>query len=101
MSLLLAKTSRLTDLQQEFAKTGRTVEDYVVPNVFTLDCSPFVKAEDIRADEDMVDYNGHGTAVASVAGGITQGVASRANLKIVKFRNAATARSPGEHGFGE
>jgi subtilisin family serine protease len=39
----------------------------------------------------MTDYNGHGTAVASVAGGITQGVASGANLVIIKFRNAATS----------
>ena len=37
----------------------------------------------------MTDYNGHGTAVASVAGGISQGVASQANLVIIKFRNAA------------
>lgn len=39
----------------------------------------------------MTDYNGHGTAVASVAGGITQGVASQANLVVIKFRNAAAA----------
>jgi subtilisin family serine protease len=41
----------------------------------------------------MTDYNGHGTAVASVAGGISQGVASQANLVIIKFRNAA-AQAP-------
>jgi hypothetical protein len=39
----------------------------------------------------MTDYNGHGTLVASVAGGINQGVASGANLVIIKFRNAATS----------
>lgn len=43
----------------------------------------------------MTDYNGHGTAVASVAGGIKQGVASEANLVIVKFRNAAAQANVG------
>lgn len=74
---------------QEFAATGRTVNDYVVPNAFTLEASPFVGPNDILSPEDMTDYNGHGTAVASVAGGISQGVASQANLVIIKFRNAA------------
>jgi hypothetical protein len=77
----------------EFAATGRTVDEYVVPNDLTLLISPFVDETDIFAAEDMTDYNGHGTAVASVAGGITQGVASQANLVIVKFRNAATRPS--------
>jgi subtilisin family serine protease len=65
------------------------VDEYVVPNAFTLQASPFVGPNDILSPEDMTDYNGHGTAVASVAGGITQSVASQANLVIVKFRNAA------------
>lgn len=75
---------------EEFAATGRTVDDYVVPNDLTLSVSPFVTQDDVFAPEDLTDYNGHGTAVASVAGGIKQGVASEANLVIVKFRNAAT-----------
>lgn len=75
---------------QEFDRTGRVVDEYVVPNEFTLGSSPFIGPNDVFAPEDMEDHNGHGTAVASVAGGITQGVASQANLKIVKFRNAAT-----------
>jgi subtilisin family serine protease len=62
-----------------------------VPNALTLSISPFVADDDILAPEGMTDYNGHGTAVASVAGGITQGVASGANLVIIKFRNAATS----------
>ena len=65
------------------------MDDYVVPNAFTLEASPFVGPNDILSPEDMTDYNGHGTAVASVAGGISQGVASQANLVIIKFRNAA------------
>jgi subtilisin family serine protease len=81
---------------QEFAATGRTVDSYVVPNALTLSVSPFVASDDVLAPEDMTDYNGHGTAVASVAGGITQGVASGANLVIVKFRNAATQSKVGK-----
>ena len=77
---------------QEFAANGRTVESYCVPNVFTLDVSEFVKPDDIKAPADMTDHNGHGTGVASIAGGVTQGVASQANLYIVKFRNAAADR---------
>lgn len=41
------------------------------------------------APNDLTDYSGHGTHVASVAGGMIHGVASNANLVIVKFRNAA------------
>lgn len=67
------------------------MRDYVVPNAFTLQCSPHVRPEDTLAPEDMTDYNGHGTAVASIAGGVTRGVASQADLVIVKFRNAAAA----------
>ena len=74
----------------EFAATGRTVDEYVVSNGLTLEISQSYEETDILAAEDMTDYNGHGMTVASVAGGITQGVASEANLVIVKFRNAAT-----------
>lgn len=81
----------LTEIQ-EFAANGRTVRDYVVPNAFTLQCSPFIGPDDRLAPEDMTDYNGHGTAVASVAGGVNQGVASQADLVIIKFRNAAATR---------
>ena len=42
------------------------------------------------APQDITDYNGHGTSIASLAGGVVHGVASKANLVIVKFRNAAT-----------
>ncbi|GAB7326239.1 hypothetical protein MBLNU13_g10227t1 [Cladosporium sp. NU13] len=80
---------------QEFAATGRTVDDYVVPNAFTLSASPFVSDRDTLSPEDMTDYNGHGTAVASVAGGNSQGVASQANMVIIKFRNAAAQAGVG------
>lgn len=51
------------------------------------------------APEDITDYDGHGTAVASVAGGRVHGVASKANLVIVKFRNAALAPLASKNGF--
>jgi subtilisin family serine protease len=73
------------------------VDSYVVPNAFTLSVSEFVGPQDTLSPEDMTDYNGHGTAVASVAGGITQGVASQANLVIIKFRNAAAAAGIGRN----
>jgi subtilisin family serine protease len=37
----------------------------------------------------MTDINGHGTMVASVAAGYVSGVASKANLVVVKMRNSA------------
>jgi subtilisin family serine protease len=58
----------------------------VVPNALTLRLEP---DQSLWADENIFDWNGHGTAVASVAAGKTHGVASNANLVIVKFRNAA------------
>lgn len=67
----------------------------MVPNAFTLSASPFVSDQDTLSPEDMTDYNGHGTAVASVAGGISQGVASQANMVIIKFRNAAAQAGVG------
>jgi subtilisin family serine protease len=73
------------------------VDSYVVPNAFTLRASEFVGDQDTLSPEDMTDYNGHGTAVASVAGGVTQGVASQANLVIIKFRNAAAAFGVGRN----
>lgn len=60
-----------------------------MPNAFTLGVSPFVGENDQLAPEDMTDWNGHGTSVFSVAGGVNKGVASGANFVVVKFRNAA------------
>ena len=36
-------------------------------------------------------YEGHGTCVASVAGGNTLGVSSKVNLVLIKYTNAAKA----------
>jgi subtilisin family serine protease len=73
------------------------VDDYVVPNAFTLEASPFVGDQDTLSPEDMTDYGGHGTMVASVAGGMKQGVAPQANLVIIKFRNAAAQAGIGRN----
>ena len=73
------------------------MDEYVVPNAFTLSASPFVSDQDTLSPEDMTDYNGHSTAVASVAGGISQGVASQANMVIIKFRNAAAQATVGRN----
>ena len=73
------------------------MDEYVVPNAFTLSASPFVSDQDTLSPEDMTDYNGHSTAVASVAGGISQGVASQANIVIIKFRNAAAQATVGRN----
>jgi len=60
-----------------------------VPNDLTL--KPLGIKESDQAPEDMTDYHekGHGTGVAGVVAGKIRGVASKANLFIVKFRNAA------------
>lgn len=49
-----------------------------------------------QAPEDITDHNGHGTSVASVAVGVSRGVASKANLVAVKIRNAA--KNPARQG---
>lgn len=41
------------------------------------------------APEDITDYDGHGNLVASVAAGEKHGVASNANLFLIKVKNAA------------
>jgi subtilisin family serine protease len=42
----------------------------------------------------IASYEGHGTSVASVAGGINLGVASNADLILVKYQNAARTTGP-------
>jgi subtilisin family serine protease len=59
----------------------------VVDNRYTLAALGIDSA--LWAPQDMFDYTGHGTHVSSVAGGMVHGVASKANLVIVKFRNGA------------
>ncbi|KAF2721518.1 hypothetical protein K431DRAFT_346376 [Polychaeton citri CBS 116435] len=68
--------------------TGRrgTISTMVVPNRLTLAMESDTTS---WAAEDISDISGHGTAVASVAGGAKHGVASRANLVLVKLRNSA------------
>lgn len=59
--------------------------------MFTLDPLPGVRdqPDDQKAPQDNTDYTGHGTKVASIAAGKNLGVASKANLVVVKIKNAA------------
>ncbi|KAF1980799.1 hypothetical protein K402DRAFT_265780 [Aulographum hederae CBS 113979] len=79
---------------EDFALNGRKVDSYVVPNTETLPGIP----EDLQAPEDMTDYKNHGTGVASVAGGLRYGVASKANLCLIKISNCA--KNPQNPGSG-
>lgn len=73
--------------------SGRTVETHVVPRRMTLAKERNTALWPL-ADE-ITDHNGHGTTVASVAGGVTHGVASKANLVLVKFKEwARNANKP-------
>jgi hypothetical protein len=72
---------------QEFDASDREVRDFVVPNRHTL--AGLDLRDDQKGPEDMTDINGHGTMVASIAAGYISGVASKANLVVVKMRNSA------------
>lgn len=51
------------------------------------------------APQDNTDYTGHGTKVASIAVGKYHGVASKANLVVVKIKNAAINSENRASGF--
>jgi hypothetical protein len=72
----------------DLAANGRSIREHVVPNALTLGHTNV--PEDRWHPQDITDISvvGHGTGVASVAGGVNQGVAPRADLVLVKFRNA-------------
>jgi hypothetical protein len=82
---------------QEFDASNREVRDFCVESAYTLNpflvgrTPPGVNPDDLKAPDNMDDVlpGGHGTLVASVAAGSSKGVASLANLVVVKFRNAA------------
>jgi subtilisin family serine protease len=76
----------------DFDASEREVRDYTVPNSLTLGGIRPSLPESFWGPEDMSDISGHGTQVASIAAGYTHGVASLANLVVVKFRN--WARNP-------
>ncbi|KUM65355.1 hypothetical protein ACN42_g1691 [Penicillium freii] len=69
---------------RDLASTDRKVETYVVPNDLTLLGVP----KNQRKPEDLTDWGRHGTSVASVAGGVIRGVASKADLYLVKYKSA-------------
>ncbi|KAF9876860.1 hypothetical protein CkaCkLH20_05706 [Colletotrichum karsti] len=84
---------------QELARGPRSVEAWFIGNKAVLEGNSYYKAENL-APEDTEDYSwagqvrlGHGSAVACVAGGRSLGVASNANLYLVKHKGAAKQRS--------
>jgi hypothetical protein len=73
----------------EFDASEREVRDFAITNRYTLDPIMPPIPDEMKAPQDMTDINGHGTIVASITAGYTNGVASLANLVVVKFRNSA------------
>lgn len=69
---------------QDLRYSGRRVTTYVVPNDEML---PGVAPEN-HGPEDISDVTDHGTRVACVAGGRYLGVASNADLHLIKFKNS-------------
>ncbi|KAK1840808.1 tri m 2 allergen [Colletotrichum chrysophilum] len=87
---------------QELAPGSRKVKDYYVKNENAVDLSKV--ALDKLAPDNSEDYFhdgqrriGHGTSVACVAGGTTLGVASNADLYLLKWK-AAQKRNNGSYG---
>lgn len=72
-------------LELALGNSGRTVSWHYLPDSVTLGTTPI----DDRTPEDIRTYSGHGTHIASIAAGHTHGVASNANLVLVKHKNAA------------
>ncbi|KAI4656032.1 hypothetical protein J4E93_000748 [Alternaria ventricosa] len=72
---------------QEFDASEREVRDFTVANRYTF--AGIGLTPDQQGPEDMTDVTGHGTMVASIAAGYVSGVASKANLVVVKMRNWA------------
>lgn len=89
---------------QEFRSSRRNILTYVVPNAFTLKALTKEEySEGWRYADEVIDDNvprghdlGHGSAVACVAGGYTYGVASNANLYLIKMRNYYVNAMTGE-----
>ncbi|KAJ5901605.1 Subtilisin-like protease 6 [Penicillium taxi] len=66
----------------------RKVTHYVVDNEKTLPLDSSLTDASWRKPSDITDWGDHGTSVACVAGGLVYGVASKANLHLVKAKNA-------------
>lgn len=88
-TIYIIDTGYTPDAPDFAQKAPNTIRAYTVPNILTLGALYPDPAE--QAPEDMTDYGNswHGTGIASLAGGAVRGVASKATLAIVKFRNAA------------
>ncbi|KAI9704528.1 MAG: hypothetical protein M1820_005602 [Bogoriella megaspora] len=70
---------------------GRRIETYIVPNSLTLPTlGKFGATYDLDSDQIMFDSTDYGTKVASAAAGVNNGVASNANLFLIKAKNSAT-----------
>ncbi|KAH0443117.1 tri m 2 allergen [Colletotrichum camelliae] len=91
---------------QELAPGSRKVKDYYVKNENAVDLAKVAASNglDKLAPDNSEDYFhdgqrriGHGTSVACVAGGTTLGVASNADLYLIKWK-AAQKRNNGSYG---
>ncbi|KAI4626211.1 uncharacterized protein J4E87_004711 [Alternaria ethzedia] len=83
---------------QEFDASEREVRDFTVANRYTF--AGIDLTDDQKGPEDMTDVTGHGTQVASIAAGYVSGVASKANLVVVKMVNwAKNPRKPDQPGL--
>jgi subtilisin family serine protease len=60
----------------------RRVERRLVPNKYIFHG---LKDRNLLGPNHMTDHNGHGTSVASVAGGINHGVVSKAHLVLIRW----------------
>ncbi|KAJ5569959.1 subtilisin-like protein [Penicillium hispanicum] len=79
----------LISINQDLAKTAdRDVVTYVVNNEKMLPLDSSLTDASWRKPEDITDWSDHGTSVACVAGGLENGVASKANLFLAKAKNA-------------
>ncbi|KAL0934835.1 tri m 2 allergen [Colletotrichum truncatum] len=95
VTIFVIDTGFNTD-HEELAGGSRRVEAWYVGNKAVMKNNRYYTNEDQLAPDNTIDYahegsenTGHGSGVACVAGGRSLGVASNANLYLVKFKGAA------------
>ncbi|KAI8304365.1 hypothetical protein K4K61_006218 [Colletotrichum sp. SAR11_59] len=94
-NLTVVQEEAIKSIPWELAKGPRNVEAWYVGNDIVLKGNRYYKADQLVPD-DTEDYHhdgpvrrGHGSGVACAAGGRSLGVASNANLYLVKYKGAA------------